>query len=119
MLWHGLHPLKAKDYAVGDATQATNKAAAIKLLAWSYTQKTSNNGVVCSPKVPYELVCHQPTSRYPYPNNIKLVFFLIVLHLSLPLVCIIAKAISDCKRYVKYGQQVVNWSVFLHFPFVC
>jgi|GEM_PF-4822071 hypothetical protein len=119
MLWHGLHPLKAKDYAVGDTTQATNKAAAIKLLAWSYTQKTSNNDVFYSPKVPYELVCHQPTSRYPYPNNIKLVFFLIVLHLSLPLVCIFAKAISDCKRYVKYGQQVVNWSVFLHFPFVC
>ena len=106
-------------YAVGEATQATNKAAAIKLLAWSYTQKTSNNDVFYSPTVSYELVCHQPTSRYPYPNNIKLVFFLIVLHLSLPLVCIFAKAISDCKRYVKYGQQVVNWSVFLHFPFVC
>ena len=114
-----INALKPKDYAVGGAKQATNKAAAIKLLAWSYTQKTSNNDVFYSPKVPYELVCHQPTSRNPYPNNIKLVFFLIVLHLSLPLVCIFAKAISDCKRYVKYGQQVVNWPVFLHFPFVC
>ena len=75
--------------------------------------------MVCSPKVSYELVCHQPTSHHPYPNNIKLVFFLIDLHLSLPLVCISSKAISDCKRYVKYGQQVVNWPVFLHFSFVC
>ena len=72
-----------------------------------------------SPKVPYELVCHQPTSRYPYPNNIKLVFFLIVLHIPHPLVCISAKTISDCKQYVRKGRQVVNWSVFLHFPFVC
>ncbi|EEX52823.1 hypothetical protein HMPREF6745_1703 [Prevotella sp. oral taxon 472 str. F0295] len=70
-------------------------------MAWSYTQKTSNNDVFCSPKVSYELVCHQPTSHHPYPNNIKLVFFLIVLHLSHPLVCISAKAISDCKQYVR------------------
>ena len=67
MLWHGLHPLKAKDYAVGDATKATNKAATIKLLAWSYTQKTSNNDVFYSPKcvVPIGLPTTHTTPPLP------------------------------------------------------
>ena len=34
-------------------------------------------------------------------QNVLEVFFLIVLHLSRPLVCIFAKAISDCKQYVR------------------